>query len=257
MSERATIHRPVTEHLAMKPTGVLMVRLAGETGFMNLGNYESVSFSMEKEEEDIWSPQTPIRSKVGTIVNEISATLSFELNQLTAGFRSVAMQSQRGLVLRQQAVAKAPFEIVDFEAGRIVPIGYRDVTEVKIEGYEENKHFQVDRLTGNLEIIAHPDGKPRGKVAGTVSAAAIDGWSLHGIMSDMDIRGSAMFRSTNLYGPLQLVEFWDVQLSPTDEVTLGSNSADLGSISFEGSIFADPRREGAFEYGRVTDLPRR
>lgn len=259
---RAFIHRPFDGHIVMKPTGVLLAKLAGDVGFRNVGNYENVTYTIEKEEEEIWSPQAPERVKIGTIYNEVNINLAFGLQQLIPLMRSVVMQSDAGLVLDQAAVADKVVEIADLETGGIFPLGYRDVTKVAVapaagggQPYVEGTHFQYDAPTGHLEIIEHPGKAEKASVKVTVSAAAVAGRKLWGVASKLDIRGSVMFRSTNKYGPRQLVEFWDVGLTGDGEVALGSNSSDQGTVSVMGKVYADATREAAFAYGRATDIP--
>ena len=255
MSDRAFIHRPFDGHIRMKPTGVLLAKLKGEAGFINVGDYESVSYSFEFEEDDIYSPQAPERVKIATLPTESSISLSFELSQLTDMFRAIAYASNPNLVLNQPAVVAADFEFVDLKPGHVVPTGYKSVTEIVIPGYDEGVHFQFDGPAGNLEIIAHPDGAEKADVAGTLSADAITGRQTWGLLSNTDIRGSLMFRSTNKYGPKQLVEFWDVKFRADGDQTLGSNSTDWANVSFTGEVFADASKPVAFAYGQVTDLP--
>ncbi|WP_062233611.1 hypothetical protein [Aureimonas sp. N4] len=88
-----------------------------------------------------------------------------------------------------------------------------------------------------------------------MSAAAVAGRKLWGVASKLDIHGSVMFRSTNKYGPRQLVEFWDVGLTGDGEVALGSNSIDQGTVWVMGKVYADATRKTAFAYGRATDIP--
>ena len=260
MSDRAFIHRPFDGHIRMKPTGILMARLKNEVGLINVGDYESVSYSFEFEEDDIYSPQAPERVKIANLVTQSDVSLSFELSQLTPMFRTIAMQSDSTLVLNQVAEVGKTIAIDDAGAGRIFPTGFRRISNVEIVGagpddYVEGTHFQFDAETGYVEIIEHPGGTERGDVTISFDTAAITGRQVWGMLSQTDVRGALSFRSTNTYGPRQLVEFWDVKFRPDGDQTLGSNSTDWANVSFNGEVFADPTKSKAFAYGQVTDLP--
>lgn len=103
-TERAFIHRPFDGHIIMKPTGVLLLKLDGQNGFRNAGNYEECTYEIESDPEDIFSPQTPERSKIGTLHNDVKVTLNFSLSQAIDIVRSMVMQSDNKLVLDQAAV---------------------------------------------------------------------------------------------------------------------------------------------------------
>ena len=265
MTDRAFIHRPFDGHIRMKPTGVLLAKLAGDAGFVNVGDYESVTYSVEIEEEDIFSPQAPERVKIATLPTESSISLSFELSQLTDMFRAVAYASEPDLVFAQDAAANTKITVIAAKAGRIFPVGKRKISAVEVTDpaaqagdpvYVEGTHFQFDGETGHVEIIAHPDGSDTGTVDIEFASAAIAGRKTWGLLSSTDIRGSLMFRSTNKYGPLQLTEFWDVKFRADGDQTLGSNSTDWANVSFTGEVFANSAKPLAFAYGQVTDLPR-
>lgn len=261
MASRGFIHKQFEDHFACKPTGVLMAKLKNEAGFINVGNYESVTWTPTVEREDIWSPQTPERSKIATIVTEQSVTMSFELAQLTPMFRAIAFQSRPDLLLDQEAVIAQDIEIVDAKAGRIFPTGFRKISNVMVTDataaeYVEDTHFQYDAETGNVEILAHPGDVEKATITITVDAAAITGRTVWGLLSETEIRGSLMFRSTNKYGPLSLVELWDVEFAADGDQTLGSNTTDKASFSFTATVFADDSQADAFKYGKITDIPR-
>ena len=261
-TDRAFPYQPFNGHVRMKPTGVLMAKLKNEAGFINVGDYENVSYNIEIEEEDIFSPQTPERSKVATLPTESNITLSFELSQLTDMFRAIAYQSDPTLVFQQDAVPAGKVSIVKGKAGRIFPTGRRKISDVKVVSkaagapvYVEGTHFQYDGETGHVEILKHSNDGAEADFDIEFKAAAVAGRQIWGMLSNTDIRGSLMFQSTNKYGPKQLVEFWDVQFRADGDQTLGSNSTDWANVSFTGSVFADPMKPLAFQYGQVTDLP--
>lgn len=262
MADRAFIHQPFDKHIVMKPTGVLLLKLDGQNGFRNAGNYEECTYEIASDPEDIWSCQTPERTKIGTLHNDVKVTLNFSLNQAIDIVRSMVMQSDNKLVLTQEAVADKVVDIVDFEAGTIMPLGYRDLTKVTVAGtangaaaYVEGKHFQYDAPTGNLEIMEHPAKTEKASVKVTVSAAAVAGRKLWGLASKFDLTGASMFRSTNKYGPKQLCEFNRVQFSGDGARTLGSNASDPATYDVIGDVLADPTQPTEYQYGRVTDLP--
>lgn len=262
MADRAFIHRPFTGHEIMKPTGVLLLKLDGQNGFRNAGNYEEATYEIESDPEDIWSPQTPERTKILTIYNDVKVTVNFSLSQAIPIVRTMIMQSDNSLVLEQAAVVDKVIDIVDFEAGTIMPLGYRNVTKVTVAAagaggaaYVEDKNFQYDGATGHLEIIEHPGKADKASVKVTVSAGVVAGRKLWGIASKFDLIGAAMFRSTNKWGPKQLVEFNRVQFSGDGARTLGSNASDPATYDVIGDVLADPTQPTEYQYGRVTDLP--
>lgn len=123
---------------------------------LEIGNVSTAEVEMEVDSTDVYTSNLPVRTKIGSLTNDVSATLPFTVQSLTADVRAwsvLGLEEAAPLV----AVPDWSKEVGVIAVGDRIPLG-RPVDEIEIEGMQEGIDFAV--LDGGRAILikAKPGG---------------------------------------------------------------------------------------------------
>lgn len=263
------IVRPLDNNFRFQAKGQFFIRDKGAKVWKKGGDYEEFKWSYNIEENEIFSNEYPEQTLAYVDVTKADITLSFTARMMTEQLRRVAFMSQEGLSYSQDA-AEAATEIYLLQAGDVIELPHKDLTDVALTAKDEldadvnlveGTHYSVSAADGLVDVYALPaeaavsaDGETT--VTVVYDADAIVGRKAYGILSATDIRKEVKFVQNTKLGVMHDSVLWDIQLRADGDILLGGDGTDMGSMGFTGRVFADPSHGAGFELGMVTERER-
>ena len=256
---------PLDRNFRFKPKGQFFLLDPYLNEWTRGGDYSAFSISAEIEEEDVFSNEYPERILDFVDVTSADITINFTAKMMPSFLRRAAMLSKR-LTRTQEAVVGATVSQA-VTSGGAIRLPHLAITDVAVDAggagaqaYVEGVNFTIDKVSGFLLILKHPDGvvvDAKGQaVVDVIYSAAAFTRETFGLMSQTSIQTSIAFRQKVKWGPQVLVIIHRAQIRPDGEITLGGDGNEFGEMSFTCRVFADPTKGGDFQLGEAIDLPR-
>jgi hypothetical protein len=250
---------PLSSGLYAIPKGQVLFKPEGSDAYELLGDTDAVELEIAVEETERFSNEDGERTKVLTVINQVDATLTMTLMQLTDRNRALSLlgalnyftqAADTGLTLNIPVLTiggiyslNGDIAIDDstivVESGDAVPVAY--VADV---------NYKLDKHTGLIEIVSKPLGADN-EIDITYDIEAIvagDKKARIGIASDTSNRGAFIYRGTNSQGPRTQLVIHDVQLRPSSPRALISDT-DFAGIEIEGAVFKDGTKPAGMQLG--------
>lgn len=255
---------PLSNDFYQIPKAQILFQPNGTGAMELLGDADDVTVNVNVDQTDRYSNEYGKKTLVDSIVNLVSAELKMTLVQLSDRNRALSMMS--GLAYdAQSAVTDHLVTIASPDhTGKAYKLDHFDIDPEAVTvtdstmspiAYVEGTHYKIDTEAGIIQLIAKPVSAT-GSVKVTYDTVTITADDLRanlGIGSDSNIRGKIIIRGTNDVGPQAYVELHDVQLRPSKERAMISDT-DLATLEITGAVFADPSQPSGFELGRERSL---
>ena len=258
--------RPLGNAFRFKPKGVFWMRPVGSEFIERGGDYQEFKLTTTIEENEVYDNQYPEKTLALVDLTKADITVSFQSRMMVEFLRRTAVLSSVLTYSQQAAIDVSITKTIP--TGKGIRLAHRDISDIEImstgvgaEIYVAGVHYDLDGASGQLFILAHPDGvvldaDGNAEVDITYSAPAIEGRKSYGPMSQTDIRCAIGFRQKMKWGPQIDAVFHDVQLRPDGDIMLGSDGDDFGTMGFTGRVFADPTKPAGFQLGELVDIER-
>lgn len=256
---------PLDKSFRFKPKGQFFLFDPYLQEWTRGGDYASFSISMEIEEEDVYSNEYPERVLDFVDITQADLTVNFTARMQPMFLRRASMLSKR-LTKTQVAVEDVEFSS-KVTSGGVLRLPHMAITEVAVaasgagaQTYVEGTHFSIDKVSGFLVVLRHPDGvvldvNGQAPVDVVYSAAAFTREAF-GFLSQTSIQTQIAFRQKVKFGPQVLAVFHRCQIRPDGEVGMGGDGSEFGEMSYTCRVFADPTKSADFQLGEAIDLPR-
>lgn len=123
---------------------------------IEVGNVTTAEVEMEVDSTDVFTSNLPVRTKIGSLTNDVSAKLPFTVQSLTEDVRA---WSVLGLKEAAPLTADANWskEVGAITVGDRIPLG-RPVNDIEIDGMQEGVDFTVLDNGRAILIKAKPAG---------------------------------------------------------------------------------------------------
>ena len=240
---------PSTQHYSILK-GRLFWRGENDTHYRALGNAPSLEYEPSVETRDHYSDMTPVRTKDRSTLVETSATLSIELDEITASNLALALLGEAADFTQSQLTSQT--QQIDLAPGAVIDTGHTNISNVDVVGYTENVDFVVYPEPGVVvftEAASSGTGVDLTFDAGAVDASA--NRSLVRILQDAEKRGGIMYFGTNSTGTRLKATFPRVLLRPSGGV--GFVSDEYATLSITADVEADDTNPSA-PYGIIVEL---
>ncbi|KQZ50323.1 hypothetical protein ASD54_08695 [Rhizobium sp. Root149] len=199
-----------------------------------------------------------VLAAVKTIQKETNFTMTiFSLNRTTA---ALYFMDDLGAKLVQTAVTSETITFQSPKVKRSYNLGKRKVTIISIDDggdepitFVRDVHYKLNSETGDIEIIAVPEGATQIEV--TFSAAAItaqDDIGVYGLVANQGSYGKITFYGTHDDGFKYQVELWNCRITTTSIQLQGTD--DFVSLELNVQVLADGTQPPQFRYAKITEL---
>jgi hypothetical protein len=260
-----SIFTPLPNDTYSLPRAQVLFRKQGTEKWINLGDVEAFSLTMETEFIERYGKDSGSRVLRRSDLIQKSCNGTMTLMQMTPAVRGMLFMSDPDSYAVQEAVTDAVVSITGVEAGGIYSLPHFDVSitsitdgaEVDPVSYAEGVHFKVDRRTGFIEILAIPEGAAGADIEVTYDAAAVgadDKRQELGLLSATSVRGTLFARGQGDIGPNDEVTLWDVEITPNGDVQIQGGD-EYQQVELSLRVQADGTHPG-FEYGRIREIPK-
>ena len=250
---------PLDSNFLWQGRGRLLFKPEDAAAFFDLGLVNAFTVQVEVDEQDIYSSNFPVRTKIATLTNEINPTAGF--TTLTVSRQALALA-----VMGLEQVANSPADTHSANiAGGAVIGAIHDLSAVA-ESIDESEdievtsgatplvkdvHFRVIAAgQAMIEIIALPAGVVSGAALAVAWTSRAVSGSRIGVASTSGVRGHLVFLSTEAGREPVRVDLWNVQIRPDGEVGF-IGETDPIELSFTASIQIDGSKPAGFQLGQV------
>lgn len=256
---------PLDRNFRFKPKGqfYLFDPFLGE--WTRGGDYSNFAITPEFEENDVTSNEYPERVLDFVDITSADITVSFTARMLTPFLRRASMLSKR--LTKTQAAVEDVTHSQAVTSGGVIRLPHLAITDCIVEAggagaqvYVEGEHFTIDKISGFLVVLKHPEGVvldvKEQAVIDVIYSAAEFTREAFGLMSQTSIQTSIAFRQKTKWGPQVLVIIHKVQIRPDGEIVLGGDGTEFGETTYTCRVFPDVTKGGDFQLGEAIDLPR-
>lgn len=212
-----------------------------------VGDWDKLELNIEVTETPRYSNESPVKVRAINMMDEISATGSATLVQLSTFARRAALMGKSS-VRTQPAVVDRPFE---FDEPGHYFLGVFGVTSVTGTKADPDDPGETIPIVAGTDYILHPDGgilEVLVPLACAVSAPEISNQTAICIAAGTGIRGAFLFVGTNRQG--QKVRLWihDVEIRPAGARSYIQESG-LSSVEVTLTAFPDFTQPEGYEIG--------
>lgn len=236
-------------HFFPKPEGATSALVAG----YRLGDPQQLSIQIEMTEEDIFSNEHDVRTKVGTLTTEQSVTGTLIVRQLSNPVRAASLMGKVG-VFEQEAQTGV---IVTFTDPGVYDLGHYGITVTSVmtdmaEPAEPGKpsdggDYLIDTRSGKIEVFT--PGLTLEYEVPVLSERFVTG-----IANGNGLVGKLVFTGVNKQGKRSEVVLYEVTLKPANGRDFVSDS-EIQTVEFTFTAIPVSGKRAGFEIGYEIDLP--
>jgi len=233
----------------------------GDDYEINLGTVKTSGFTPNLTDIEIYTTEYAEKTLARQDTIQKDGTMSMTVASLTRTTAGIVFMDTDEDFHTQPAVLSETKVFENLKVGRIYNLGKSNVTIISADDdsatpieFEEDTHYRLSSETGRMQLRSIPVGAA--KLSVNFSAEAVteaDDVAIYGGMSGQGAFGILRYYGISNIGTNFMIEFWNVRLKPTGELSL-QGADDYSDVSFEARVFADGSKPVKFKFFKVTEL---
>lgn len=256
----ATQLQPIPASGLTVPRANVLMADVGSSEFIDIGDCESFSLSLEVEEIERYGKNFSTKTLRKSDVIQVNASISFEVVDFTKFMRALTVGADENGRYTQDAATDETVTFSNVSAGKVYKLPHMSISSISIDDglgvdYLEGTNVVVLGESGYIQVLTTPETAGSDLVV-TYSAPAVaasDDRILAGVGSNFDIRKSVHVISINKIGARDLLVLHDVQLRPESERQFVGED-DYASLTLTGKVFADVSKAEGMQLGYLTEI---